>query len=152
MTSNGFRFWSEEHLPFGANGLVVCSFLVRIRFSSGILAEVFNQLWIVNYYSKCSSNDCWFWVRCFFSVIRSKCFKTKRESKCQNELFLKYHFSGNTSVYVFITEIIWRTFVVIIDDPWLMYLVENLDYWNFRSPLIKTIFVICLWDGFTNLV
>ena len=33
-------------------------------------------------------------------------FKTKRELKCQNELFLKYHFSGNTSVYVFITEII----------------------------------------------
>ena len=33
-------------------------------------------------------------------------FKTKRELKCQNELFLKYNFSGNTSVYVFITEII----------------------------------------------
>ena len=42
MTSNGFRFWSEEHLPFGANGLVVCLILVRIGFSSGILAEVFN--------------------------------------------------------------------------------------------------------------
>ena len=24
-------------------------------------------------------------------------FKTKRELKCQNDLFLKYHFSGNTS-------------------------------------------------------
>ena len=36
----------------------------------------------------------------------SAVFKTKRELKCQNELFLKYHFSGNTSVYVFITEII----------------------------------------------
>ena len=44
-------------------------------------------------------------------------FKTKSELKCQNELFLKYHFSGNTSVYVFITEIIWQTFDVIIDDP-----------------------------------
>ena len=33
-------------------------------------------------------------------------FKTKCELKCQNELFLKYHFSGDTSFYVFITEII----------------------------------------------
>ena len=30
-------------------------------------------------------------------------FKTKRELKCKNELFLMYHFSGNTSLYVFIT-------------------------------------------------
>ena len=35
-------------------------------------------------------------------------FKAKYELKCQNELFLKYHFSGNTSFYDFITEIIWR--------------------------------------------
>ena len=33
-------------------------------------------------------------------------FKTKHELKCQNELLLKYHFSGNTRLYVFITEII----------------------------------------------
>ena len=32
--------------------------------------------------------------------------KTKCELKWQNELFLKYHFSGNTSFYVFITEIV----------------------------------------------
>ena len=44
-------------------------------------------------------------------------FKTKHELKCQNELPLKYHFAENTSFYVFITEIIWQTFVVIIDDP-----------------------------------
>lgn len=44
-------------------------------------------------------------------------FKTKSELKCQNELFLKYHFTGNTSVSGFITEIIWWTFDVIIDDP-----------------------------------
>ena len=43
-------------------------------------------------------------------------FKTKHESKCQNELISKYHFSGNTSLYVFITENIWRTFDVIIED------------------------------------
>ena len=34
--------------------------------------------------------------------------------------FLKYHFSGNTNVYVFIAEIIWQKFDVIID------VVENL--------------------------
>ena len=39
-------------------------------------------------------------------------FKTKRELKCQDKLFFKYHFSRNTSLYVhkdtyvFITEII----------------------------------------------
>ena len=33
-------------------------------------------------------------------------FKTKRELKCPNELFLKFHFSGNTILYVFTTEII----------------------------------------------
>ena len=70
------------------------------------------QLRIVNYYIKCLSNNCWFLlVYCFFY------FKTKQDLKCQNELFLKYHFSGNTSVYVFITEIIWPTFDVIIDNP-----------------------------------
>ena len=43
-------------------------------------------------------------------------FKAKRELKRQKELFLYYHFSGNTSASVFITEIIWRTFEVIIDN------------------------------------
>ena len=47
-----------------------------------------------------------------FLLSREKC-----ELKCQNELFLKYHFSGNTNVYVFINEIIWWTFDVIIDNP-----------------------------------
>ena len=56
------------------------------------------------------------------SVIKTNAFafvvfKTKRESKCQNELSSKYYFTGNTSVYVFVTEIIWQTFDVIIDDP-----------------------------------
>ena len=50
-------------------------------------------------------------VRQIISVIKTNTcvfvvFETKRELKCQNELFLKYHFSGNTSLYVFITEII----------------------------------------------
>ena len=43
--------------------------------------------------------------------------KTTRELKYQNELFSKRDFSGNTSVYDFITEIISQTFDVIIDDP-----------------------------------
>ena len=64
-----------------------------------------------------SSNFFWFLVRCFFSKIKNKCFKAKRELKCQNKLFLKCHFSGNTSVYVFIPEIIWQTFEGIIDNP-----------------------------------
>jgi len=33
-------------------------------------------------------------------------FKTNRELKCQTELLLNYHFSGNTILYVFIAEII----------------------------------------------
>ena len=54
------------------------------------------------------------------SIISSNnCLKTKRELKCQNELFLKYNFSGNISVFVFITEVISQTFDVIVDDPYL---------------------------------
>ena len=82
--------------------------------SQGFLLQ---QLWIVNYYIKCLSNNCWFFVRCFFSVIYNECFMIKRELKCQNELFLKCHLSGNTSNYVFIPELIWQTFGVIFDDP-----------------------------------
>ena len=37
----------------------------------------------------------------------------------QHELFLKYNFSGNTSVNVFIKKIISQTFDVIIDNPYL---------------------------------
>ena len=47
-------------------------------------------------------------VRQKISVIITNTFvfKRKRELKCQNELFLKCYFAGNTSVSVFITEII----------------------------------------------
>ena len=62
------------------------------------------QIWIVNYYvkslSKNLSNEN---KNTGVSVV----FKTKRELKCQNELFLLYHFSGNTERLVFITEIIF---------------------------------------------
>ena len=44
-------------------------------------------------------------------------FKSECELKCQNEVCLKYDFSGNTSLYVSITEIIWLTFDVAINDP-----------------------------------
>jgi hypothetical protein len=40
---------------------------------------------------------------CTYSGV-SVVFKTKHESKYQNELISKYNFSGNTSLYVFITE------------------------------------------------
>ena len=60
------------------------------------------QLWIVNYYVKSQSNNL---SNENINTDVSVVFKTKRELKCQNELFLKNHFSGNTSVYVFITEI-----------------------------------------------
>jgi hypothetical protein len=43
-------------------------------------------------------------------------FKTKSELKCQNELFLKYHFSGNTSVYVFIMY--WDYLTNFIRNNW----------------------------------
>ena len=73
-----------------------------------------HQLWIVNYSVKSSSNNL---SNENINTGVSVVFKTKRELKCQNELFLKYHFSGNTSLYVFIAEIIWQTFDPIIDDP-----------------------------------
>ena len=72
------------------------------------------QVWIVNHYVKSYSNNISYEnINTGISVI----FKTKRELKCQNELFLKYHLSGNTSFYVSITENMWRTFGVINDDP-----------------------------------
>ena len=43
---------------------------------------------------------------------------TKCESKCPTELFLKYHFTGNTRVFISINEIIWQTFYGIIDNPY----------------------------------
>ena len=44
-------------------------------------------------------------------------FNTKWELKCHNDFFLLYHFSGNTECFLFITEIIWQTFDIIIDNP-----------------------------------
>ena len=53
------------------------------------------QSWIVNYFVKSQSynlsNEN---INTGVSVV----FKTKRELKYQNELILKYHFSGNTTV------------------------------------------------------
>ena len=69
--------------------------------------------------------------------------KTKCESKCQNELILKYHFSGNTSVYVFITEIIWLTFDAIID------VVERL-LWRYSKCTTKFIFFLKIYLFFVN--
>ena len=62
----------------------------------------------------------------FVSVV----FKTNRELKCQNELFLKYHFSGNTSVFLFcfyycdyLTNFWRNNWQSIID------MVERLSFW-----------------------
>ena len=54
-------------------------FFKKCFFSRGSLVS---QLWIVNYYVNCSSNNCWFLFLCFFS---DKGFKTKNELKCQTE-------------------------------------------------------------------
>ena len=70
------------------------------RFS---MTYVLRQLWNVNNYVKCSSNNL---SNENINTGVSVVFKTKHELKCQNELFKKKHFSGDTSVYVFITEII----------------------------------------------
>ena len=94
------------------------------------LAESFyyvRQLLIVNYYIKRQSNKLSEHWRFFV-------FKTKCELKCPNELFLNCHFSGNTSVSVFIIEIIWQNFDVIIDDPQLM--IHN---WCSRKTLLQIV-------------
>ena len=63
------------------------------------------KYWNINYYVKCSSENCWFLVRCFFSVIwnisQINVSKTKCKSKCQNDFFGKLFLkSGNTSVHI----------------------------------------------------
>ena len=63
------------------------------------------KYWNVNYLIKCSSENCWFLVHCFFSVIwnisQINVFKTKCKLKCQNDIFGKLFLkSGNTSVYI----------------------------------------------------
>ena len=70
-----------------------------------VFSRVFlqHQLWIINYQVKNQSNNLNIDnINTDVPVV----FKTKRELKCQNELFLEYNFSGNISIYVFITEII----------------------------------------------
>ena len=71
------------------------------------------QLWIINYYVKNLSNNL---SNENINNSVSVVFKTQWELKCKNELFSTNHFSENTSVYVFLTKIIWRTFDVIIDN------------------------------------
>ena len=59
-------------------------------------------------------------------------FQGKTWIKMPKYLFWKCHFSGNTSVYVFITEIIWQTFDVIIDDPYFTGLLRLSHFYLFR--------------------
>ena len=70
------------------------------------------QLWKVNYYIKKFHQ--------IISVVKANAsifvvFKTKRELKCQNELFLSYHFSENTECLCF--HYVLRFFDIINDDP-----------------------------------
>ena len=55
-------------------------------------------------------------------------FKTKRELKCQ--------FSGNMSAFVFITEILWRTFW---RNKWrsVFVVVKDSSYWNLLMVLLS---------------
>ena len=69
----------------------------RKEFNSRVF--LLRQLWIVTYCVQSWSNN-------LSNTGVSDVFKTKHELKCQNELFMKYNFSENTSFYVFITEII----------------------------------------------
>jgi hypothetical protein len=75
--------------------------------------------------------ESFYYVKYWLSIIKSKIslsnenintgvsvvFKTKHELKYQKKLFLIHHSSGDTMFYIFITEIIWWTFDVIIDSP-----------------------------------
>ena len=58
---------------------------------------------IINYCVKSQSNNL---SNENINIGVSDVFKTKCELKCRNELILKYVFSGNTSIYFFITEFI----------------------------------------------
>ena len=63
--------------------------------NSNRLAESF---YYVNYVKSSSNNLSNEGINTGVSVV----FKAKCELRSQNELFLKYHFSGNTNFYVFI--------------------------------------------------
>ena len=71
----------------------------------GNISRVFllRQLWIIIYFFKSQPNNL---SNENINTGNSVVFNTKHELKCQYELVLKYYFSGNTSIYVFITEII----------------------------------------------
>ena len=91
-------------------------------------------------------NMSFYYVNYGSSIISSKVSQiisvmTKHELECKNKLTLNYHFSGNTSLHVFITEIIWWTFDVIID------VVERLCYCFFAAFVVD----IGRWSGIHNL-
>ena len=94
----------------GLNSLWSC---IPIKNKTFSLAESFYDVkyWNVNYHVKCSSENCWFLVCCFFSVIwnisQINVFKTKCKLKCQNNFLGNYFWNLETPVFifhVFITE------------------------------------------------
>ena len=81
------------------------SFITLRRSKERFHSRVFllRQLWIVNYHVKSQSNNL---SNENINTGVSVVLQTKRKLKCQNELFLKYNFFGNTKIYVIISEII----------------------------------------------
>ena len=92
---------------------------------SGVLLR--RQILNVNYHVKCSSENCWFSVCCFFSVIwnisQINIFKTKCKLKCQNIFWEETIFEiwkHQCLFFMFsITEIYLTTFDVTIDVQYL---------------------------------
>ena len=76
------------------------------------------KYWNVNYYVKCSSENCWVLVCCFFSEIwnisQINVLKTKCKSKCQNIFFWETMFEIWKHQYLFfmfsLLRFIWWTF------------------------------------------
>ena len=80
------------------------------------------KYWNINHYVKCSSENYWFLVCCFFSVIwnasKINVFKTKRKLKCRIDFFGKLFWNLETPGFIFMFSLlrfIWLTFDVIID-------------------------------------
>ena len=115
MTPNNNIQWIN--LSYNQEVPLLTPFLSTIEFWNISRVFLLGQLWIINHSVKSSSNNL---SNENINTGVSGVFKTKRKLECQNQLFLKFHFFGNTSFHVFITEIIWRTFRVIIDDPLLI--------------------------------
>ena len=122
--------------------LVILFYVINIIYTHTSRVFLLHQLWIVNYCVKSQLNNL---SNENLNNGVSVVFMTKCESKCQNELFLKYHFSENTSLYVFINQIICQTFDIMIDNPQLMLQKDSATYYGLKATLfIRCTFLITL--------